>query len=45
MIDVNKHKFYLVQLLKDIYSDAELANCMGFKEQGFRSGSKRKKRN
>ena len=31
MIDINKHKFYLVQLLKDIYSDAELANCMGFK--------------
>ncbi len=31
MIDVNKHKFYLVQLLKDIYSDTELANCLGFK--------------
>ena len=31
MIDINKHKYYLVQLLKDIYSDAELANCMGFK--------------
>ena len=31
MIDVAKHKFYLVQLLKDIYSDAELANCLGFK--------------
>jgi len=31
MIDVNKHKFYLVQLLKDIYADSELANCMGFK--------------
>ncbi|MCL1864503.1 MAG: nucleotidyl transferase AbiEii/AbiGii toxin family protein [Spirochaetes bacterium] len=31
MIDINKHRFYLVQLLKDIYSDGELANCMGFK--------------
>jgi predicted nucleotidyltransferase component of viral defense system len=31
MIDTVKHKFYMVQLLKDIYSDAELANCLGFK--------------
>lgn len=31
MIDLNKHKFYLIQILKDIYSDAELANCLGFK--------------
>ncbi len=31
MMDINKHKFYLVQLLKDIYSDSELANCLGFK--------------
>ena len=31
MIDITKHKFYMVQLLKDIYSDAELANCLGFK--------------
>ena len=30
-MDINKHKFYLVQLLKDIYSDSELANCLGFK--------------
>jgi len=31
MVDTNKHRYYLIQLLKDIYSDAELANCMGFK--------------
>ncbi|HBG23501.1 MAG: hypothetical protein A2266_03880 [Bacteroidetes bacterium RIFOXYA12_FULL_40_10] len=31
MVSVNKHKFFLVQILKDIYSDIELANCLGFK--------------
>jgi predicted nucleotidyltransferase component of viral defense system len=31
MIDINKHKFFLVQILKDIYADIELANCVGFK--------------
>jgi len=31
MIDINKHKFFLVQILKDIYADIELANCLGFK--------------
>ena len=31
MINTVKHRFYMVQLLKDIYSDAELANCLGFK--------------
>ena len=31
MIDVNKHKFFLVQILKEIYTDIELANCLGFK--------------
>jgi len=31
MIDVNRHKFILVQILKDIYSDIELSNCLGFK--------------
>lgn len=31
MIDINKHKFFLVQILKDIYSDIELANHLGFK--------------
>jgi predicted nucleotidyltransferase component of viral defense system len=31
MVDINRHKFLLVQILKDIYSDIELANCLGFK--------------
>lgn len=31
MIDLNKHKFFLVQILKDIYTDIELANYLGFK--------------
>lgn len=31
MIDLNKHKFLLIQILKDIYSDIELSNCLGFK--------------
>jgi predicted nucleotidyltransferase component of viral defense system len=31
MLDINKHKIYLVQILKDIYSDLELANWLGFK--------------
>lgn len=31
MIDINKHKFFLVQILKDIYADIEMANCLGFK--------------
>ena len=31
MIDVNKHKFFLVQILKEIYSDTGLANYLGFK--------------
>ena len=31
MIDINRHRFFLVQILKDIYSDIELANCLGFK--------------
>lgn len=31
MLDVNKHKFLMMQILKDIYSDIELANCLGFK--------------
>jgi predicted nucleotidyltransferase component of viral defense system len=26
-----KHKFYMTQLLKDIYTDSELANILGFK--------------
>jgi len=31
MLDINRHRFFLVQVLKDIYSDFELANCLGFK--------------
>ena len=31
MVDINKHKFFLVQILKDIYSDIDLANYLGFK--------------
>lgn len=31
MMDLNRHKFFLVQILKDIYSDIELANYLGFK--------------
>jgi predicted nucleotidyltransferase component of viral defense system len=31
MVDINRHKFFLVQILKDIYSDVELASSLGFK--------------
>jgi predicted nucleotidyltransferase component of viral defense system len=31
MMDINRHRFYLVQILKDLYTDLELANCLGFK--------------
>ena len=31
MVDINKHKFFLLQLLKAIYSDIELAGNLGFK--------------
>jgi predicted nucleotidyltransferase component of viral defense system len=31
MFDTNRHKFFMVQVLKDIYSDIELANHLGFK--------------
>ena len=31
MIDLNKHKSYMVNILRDIYSDLELANYLGFK--------------
>jgi predicted nucleotidyltransferase component of viral defense system len=31
MFDINRHRYYLVQLLKEIYSDPELANTLGFK--------------
>ena len=31
MVSINKHKFFLTQILKDIYTDIELANNLGFK--------------
>ena len=31
MLDINKHKFLIVSVLKDIYSDIELATSLGFK--------------
>jgi len=31
MIDLNKHKFYLLQILKDIYTDIEISSSLGFK--------------
>lgn len=31
MIDINKHKFFMVQILKDIYSDTTLSSLLGFK--------------
>ena len=31
MLEINRHKFFLVQILKDIYSDIELASTLGFK--------------
>ena len=31
MVDVNKHKFFLFQILKDIYDDKDLAGILGFK--------------
>jgi len=31
MFDINRHKFLMVQILKDIYMDIELVNFLGFK--------------
>ncbi len=31
MVDLNRHKFFLLQILKDIYSDTLLASTLGFK--------------
>ena len=31
MLDINKHKFFLVQLLKEIYADPALASSLGSK--------------
>lgn len=30
-MDTNKHKFFMLQILKDVFSDAELADCLAFK--------------
>lgn len=30
-MDTNKHKYYMLQILKDIFSDTDLANCLAFK--------------
>jgi predicted nucleotidyltransferase component of viral defense system len=30
-MDTNKHKFFMLQILKDLFSDAELADCLAFK--------------
>ena len=31
MVDINKHKFFLFQILRNIYEDKELAGILGFK--------------
>ena len=31
MLDINAHKFFLLQVLKEIYADSELATSLGFK--------------
>jgi len=31
MIDINKHRFYLFQILKEIYADPEISSYLGFK--------------
>jgi len=31
MIDLNKQKFFMLQILKDIFSDIDLSNLLGFK--------------
>ncbi len=30
-MDLNKHKMYMLRILKDIYTDSELNNLLGFK--------------
>ena len=30
MVDINRHKFFMVQILKDLFTDIEMANCLGF---------------
>ena len=31
MMEINKHKFFMLQILKDIYADIELSSILGFK--------------
>lgn len=31
MVNINKHKFFLLQVLKDIFGDVELSSLLGFK--------------
>ena len=31
MLNSNKHRLYLFQILKDVYEDLELAGILGFK--------------
>jgi len=31
MVNINRHKYFLLQILKDIYSDIELSQYLGFK--------------
>ncbi|MBN1767931.1 MAG: nucleotidyl transferase AbiEii/AbiGii toxin family protein [Prolixibacteraceae bacterium] len=31
MLDINRHKFIMLQILKDIYSDIEISSLLGFK--------------
>ena len=31
MLDINRHRYFLMQLLKDVYADPELANWLGCK--------------
>ena len=30
-MDINRHKYFMMQVLKDIYTDSELASSLGFK--------------
>ena len=30
-MDANKHKYFMLQILKDVFSDAELVDCLAFK--------------
>ena len=30
-MDANKHKYFMLQILKDVFSDAELVDCLAFR--------------